>query len=514
MHRADVEEMEQGPPPIVEGAEVRRRRRAPGTAAPEPSGDAAAPGAGSAKEARSGAGSEARSRAEGPRIRMTGRADGPRELAMRVLVRVERDRAYADLTLHAELPRAALARRDRALATELCYGTLRMRGRLDAGLAQVLTRPLESLEPAPRNLLRLAAYQILGQRSVPPPLVVSETVDLARRLGLDRAAGLLNAVLRQLAARADLLVYPELDVDPVGYLRDYGSLPEWLARRWLAELGPKEAQALALCSLQRAPSTVRLSPGADRGAVLRRLGGQPCTFAPDGLTDLRRDPIPDPAFARGELTIQDEASQLVPLLLGVRTGDRVVDCCAAPGTKTVQLAQMVGPQGEVIALDRSEARLSLIRQAAHRLRLGNVRPLARDVRQGFDLQGQMQFRAILVDAPCSGLGTLRRNPDARWLLDPDTIPRNAELAAALLDSAARYVEPGGALVYSVCTITPEETVAVVDAFLERSPSFRRDDARAWLPAAAARLVDRQGALSTLPHRDACDGFFAQRLVRG
>jgi 16S rRNA (cytosine967-C5)-methyltransferase len=506
-------------PPIKEGAEVRRRRR---RASPEASEGGAQDA--EAKPAEpvapaSGEPGKARGRAfarggAGPRIRMTGRADGPRELAMRVLVRVERDRAYADLTLHAELPRAALARRDRALATELCYGTLRMRGRLDAALAQVLTRPLADLEPAPRNLLRIAAYQILGQGgSVPPPLLVSETVDLARKLGIDRAAGLLNAVLRQLVKRKDTLEYPSFASDPVGHLRDYCSLPQWLAERWLAELGPTEARALALASLRRAPSTVRLSAGADRKAIMKRLGGNACTFAPDGLTDLERDPIGDPAFADGELTVQDEASQLVPLLVGARPGDRVVDCCAAPGTKTVQLAQQVGAYGEVIALDRNEARLALIRQAAHRLRLKNVRALARDVRHGFDLQGQMQFRAILVDAPCSGLGTLRRNPDARWLLDPSSIARNAELAGELLDSAARYVEPGGALVYSVCTITPEETHGVVDAFLERSGKFRRDHARPWLPPAAARLVNAQGALATLPHRDGCDGFFAQRLMR-
>ena len=431
-----------------------------------------------------------------------------------MLVRVERDRAYADLALHAALHECTLPRAERALATELAYGTLRLRGRLDAALVQVVDRPLRSLELKLRNLLRLGAYQLLALRSVSAAAAVSQTVDLARELGLERATGLINAVLRSLARLGPELRFPSLDEDPVAHLRDFGSLPEWLAERWVRELGPASAAALAVACTQPPPRTVRGSPGIDREALAARLGGRPCTFAPDGLTDLRIDPTRDPGFERGEHTVQDEASQLVPLLLGARPGDRVVDCCAAPGTKTVQLAQQVGPGGEVIALERHSARIPLIHRAARRLGLRNVRALERDAARSFDLQGAMFFRGILVDAPCSGLGTLRRNPDARWSLAPEDIPRAAESSLALLRSAARYVEPGtGALVYSVCTFTPEETADVVEHFLKLEPEFRRDDARPWLPESAQMLVDRDGALRTLPHVHGCDGFFAQRLVR-
>jgi 16S rRNA (cytosine967-C5)-methyltransferase len=431
-----------------------------------------------------------------------------------VLVRVERDRAYADLTLHAALQEGTLPRADRALATELAYGTLRLRGRIDAALAQVVDRPLRSLELKLRNLLRLGAYQLLALRSVSAAAAVSQTVDLARDVGLERATGLINAVLRNLARRGPELRFPSLDEDPIGHVRDFGSLPEWLAERWVRELGPGAAASLALACTQPPPRTIRCSPGVDRDALAERLGGRPCTFAPEGLTDLRVDPARDTGFERGEFTVQDEASQLVPLLVGVRPGDRVVDCCAAPGTKTVQLAQQVGPGGEVIALERHSARIPLILKSARRLGLHNVRALERDAGRSFDLQGAMFFRGILVDAPCSGLGTLRRNPDARWSLDPADIPRSAESALGLLRSAARYVEPGtGALVYSVCTFTPEETADVVEQFLKLEPEFRRDDARSWLPESAHVLVDSAGALRTLPHVHGCDGFFAQRLVR-
>jgi 16S rRNA (cytosine967-C5)-methyltransferase len=442
------------------------------------------------------------------------RKESARGIALGVLVRVERDRAFADLALHAALQDTALPRADRALATELAYGTLRLRGRLDAALAQVVDRPLRTLELKLHNLLRLGAYQLLALRSVSAAAAVSQTVDLAREIGLERATGLINAVLRSLARLGPELRFPSLDTDPVGHLRDYGSLPEWLAERWVRELGPASAAALAVACTQPPPRTVRCSPGVDREALAARLGGRPCTFAPDGITDLRVDPARDPGFERGEHTVQDEASQLVPLLLGARPGDRVVDCCAAPGTKTVQLAQQVGPGGEVVALERHSARIPLIHRAARRLGLRNVRALERDATRSFDLQGAMFFRGILVDAPCSGLGTLRRNPDARWSLRAEDIPRCAERALGLLRSAARYVEPGtGALVYSVCTFTPEETADVVEQFLKLEPEFRRDDARPWLPASAHVLVDRMGALRTLPHVHGCDGFFAQRLVR-
>jgi len=426
---------------------------------------------------------------------------------------VERDRAYADLTLHADLDRTQLDRRDRAWATELAYGSLRLRGRLDAALAQVLDRPLRSIEIEVRNLLRLGAYQVLAVDRLPPAIAVSETVELARQLGFERAAGFLNAVLRQLAKRADRLRFPALDRDPIGHVRDWGSLPEWLAQRWVEALGPEDAARLAEVSLRPPPRTIRVSPEASLSAVARRLGGVPCTFAPSGITGLEKDPIRDPGFLRGEFTVQDEASQLVPLMLGAEPGDTVVDCCAAPGTKTVQLAQQVGPRGEVIALDRHASRVPLINKAARRLRLQNVRALERDVAQGFDLQGRMRFHRLLLDAPCSGLGTLRRNPDARWAIEPSDIEASAALQGELLHSVSRYVQPGGVVVYSVCTQTAEETDRVVDAFLDKHPDFERDDPRPWLPTAAHALLDAQGALRTFPHRDRCDGFFAQRLVR-
>ncbi|HXX49316.1 MAG TPA: 16S rRNA (cytosine(967)-C(5))-methyltransferase RsmB [Myxococcota bacterium] len=438
-----------------------------------------------------------------------------RGVAWHVLERVERDRAFADLVLHAALATARLERRDRAFATELAYGTLRLRGRLDAALGQGLDRPLRRVEPALLNLLRLGAYQLLCLSGVPDPAVVDESVSLARKVGLERATGFTNAVLRGLARKRDekAIAYPDFAADPVGHVETWGSLPRWLAERLVAELGAEEARAFALACAEPPPRSVRVCAGFDRLAVAQALGGRPTRYAPSGVTAAALDPVRAEGFDRGEYVVQDEASQLVPLLLGAESGETVVDCCAAPGTKAVQLAEQVGPRGEVIALELHRSRLALIHNAARRLRLLNLRPLERDVARGFDLQGRASYKRILVDAPCTGLGTLRRNPDARWRLRPEDVPRAAESALSILSSAARYVEEGGVLVYSVCTFTPEETTGVLSHFLESHPDFRVDDPRPLLPEPARELAADGRALATWPQRHGCDGFFAVRLVR-
>jgi 16S rRNA (cytosine967-C5)-methyltransferase len=386
---------------------------------------------------------------------------------------------------------------------------------MDAALAQSLDRPLGRVEPRLASLLRLGAYQILELQGLRDAAIVDESVKLVQSRGLARAAGFVNAVLRALLRRVEsgALRYPDPAQDPVGYLRDWGSLPEWLADRWLQQFGLEEATSLAEACTRAPPRCVRVSPGVDADDVVRRLGGRRGDYAPDAVTSVTRDPVRDPGFAQGEFTVQDEASQLVPLLLGAEPGDTVVDCCAAPGTKAVQLAQQVGPRGDVVALELHQSRLALIHKAASRLGLSNLRVLQRDAAKGFDLQGRVRFSHILVDAPCTGLGTLRRNPDARWRLRAEEIPRAADRSLALLRSCARYVESGGVLVYSVCTFSPEETSGVVGRFLETHADFKQEDVRAHLPEAAGELVDKTGALATFPHRHGCDGFFAARLVK-
>ncbi|MEN8159861.1 MAG: 16S rRNA (cytosine(967)-C(5))-methyltransferase RsmB [Myxococcota bacterium] len=442
-----------------------------------------------------------------------------RLVAARVLERVETARAYANLALQAELGRASLGARDRAFATELVYGTLRWRGRLDFLLGHATDRPLAELEPGVRTLLRLGAYQILFCDSVPTAAAVDQTVRSARVLGASRAAGLVNAVLRRMAQRATEIPLPTLADDPLAHLEHALALPRWLAERWLADYGSAEAAALAEASNAVPPLTARANLGrTSRDALLAKVrarfpDARACDFAPAGVVlGHGGQPGADPAFVEGLFTVQDEASQLVAELLDPQPGERVLDACAAPGTKTTAIAERVGPGGLVVATDRSERRLALVGRAARRLGLENVTALRRDAAKPLrDLPGA-PFDRVLVDAPCSGLGTLRRNPDARWRLTPEAPASLAATQAALLASAAAVLRPGGTLVYSTCTLLHEENEAVVADFLARERGFVPADPET-LPACARRVLDAEGRLRTFPHRHGMDGFFAARLER-
>ena len=441
-----------------------------------------------------------------------------RLLALRVLERVQRAGAYADILLHAQLAHSDLTAPDRAFATELVYGTLRWRGRIDYCLQQVLDRDLDKLEPLVATALRLGAYQLLFSDRVPAMAAVDESVRCVRAAGVERATGLVNAVLRRLAAEHTSIPIPTLAGDPLAHLTHGLSIPGWIAERWLELFGPEDAAALARASNQPPPLTVRANlQRTSAAALLDELRGrfpeaQPCRIARAGIVLGRRgNPALDPAFLAGRFSVQDEASQLVVALLDPRPGERVLDACAAPGGKSTAIAERVGADGSVLAIDRHSRRLDLIRRSTRRLGLSAVRTLERDVTRPLqDLPVSAGFDRVLVDAPCSGLGTLRRNPDARWRIGPEDPARLAEIQRAILRNAAATLRPGGVLVYSTCTLLPEENEAIVEAFLRESKSFRRAEP-ARLAAELAPVLDTEGNLRCLPHRHDSDGFFAARL---
>jgi 16S rRNA (cytosine967-C5)-methyltransferase len=462
------------------------------------------------------------------------RGPGPtqaRLIAVRVLDRVERVRAYADLALHHALAQSRLSSVDRALATELTYGTLRWRGRIDHVLAAMTDRPLSEIEPLVLSTLRIGAYQLLFSDRIPATAAVDEAVRCARAVGAERATGFVNAVLRRVAREHARVAFPDLETDPVDHLERALSLPRWIAERWIADYGVEEAAALARAVNAAPPVTVRANPlQGDRDALLARLAddfpeARPCRYAPRGIVlGHAGDPGRDPRFRAGAYTVQDEASQLVVELLDVRPDDTVLDTCAAPGTKTTAIGELLeGGRGTVLALDRHTARLALVARAARRLGLTRIHTLVRDAAQPLqDLPGvgaeaeatdrAASFDRVLVDAPCSGLGAMRRNPDARWRLRPGDPARLAEVQERLLIHASRVVAPGGALVYSVCTVLREENEAVVERFLEGAPDFRLAPAET-LPASVRPVVDADGFMRCHPHRHDTDGFFAARLVR-
>jgi 16S rRNA (cytosine967-C5)-methyltransferase len=444
-------------------------------------------------------------------------AADPRRTAFEVLRRVDQG-AYADLTLDARLNRGGMAQRDRALATELVYGVLRQRGRLDFALSRFCQRPLTQLEADLLAILRLGAYQILCLDRVPARAAVNESVELARSLGLERLTGFLNGVLRSLARGSATIVWPDAEKEPLPYLVHGLSLPPWLARRWLTELGAQRAQALGEALLQPAPFTLRantLKISRDELLDVFRQAGHsvlPTTFAPEGLTLISRADAPLPGAEEGWFQVQDEASMLIPHLLQVQAGETILDGCAAPGGKTTQMAALTANAGRILALDLHAKRLDLVRQGAVRLGCQGIDTRPWDLTRPPDFLTAGSFARVLLDAPCSGLGVLRRNPESRWRRSEAEIAELARLQGQMLANVAPLLRRDGVLVYSLCTITPEETEGVVEAFLAEHGDFEREDLRQSVPGHWQPLFDERGALRTCPHRHGgMDAFYAVRL---
>lgn len=439
-----------------------------------------------------------------------------RRVALDVLRRVETTAAYANVLLDDRLVRSTLSPADRALATELVYGVLRWQGALDWRLASLLDRPVTALEPAVLVLLRLGTYQLTRLTRVPHFAAVDETVSLAREVGAGRASGYVNAVLRRVAGEPKR---PEPDAarDPLAYWTGPGSHPAWLAERWLRRLGRDAAAALMTANNQVPPLVVvvnRLKADAEeaerllREAVPEVARGRSVTGA--FVCRGAGSPRELPGFAQGVFVPMDEAAALPVLALDLAPGQQVLDACAGGGGKTALIAASVGPAGQVLALDHSPRAIRRLSEAADRLGLASVRATLYDAcRAGEAWAGR--FARVLLDAPCSGLGTLRRRPEIKWRRRPADVSHAAALQAALLAGVARAVSPGGLLVYSTCSLEPEETDEVIDAFLSRHTAFTLEAAGPEVQTFAD--PERPGILRAWPHRHDTDGFFVARLRR-
>lgn len=442
--------------------------------------------------------------------------------AARVLVALERGRTT--LSREIEEDRADLADpRDRGLLLEIVAGVLRWQAALDACLATRSTRPVAGLAPEVRAVLRAGAYQLLYLDRLPAHAVVHESVEVVRQLKHSRAAGFVNAVLRGLLRGADArraLPAKPRDTGDRDAALDYLSItlshPRWLAARWLERFGFDASSRWCEFNNTSPAVTIRPMPGESATGLLRVLTDRGVEaavspFAPDSLR------LPAGSLGRLEedlrrrIVIQDEGSQIVALAAGAEPGLRVLDVCAAPGGKTALLQSAVGPDGLVIAGDHRPARVRLLQS---RLRaLGAQAPvLALDAAAALPFADT--FDRVLLDAPCSGLGTLRRDPDLKWTRTPEDLTRFAEAQVRMIQSASTAVRPGGMLTYATCSSEPDENEAVVERFLQSMAGFHREPIT--LPAtqvAAARLIDEGGYLHTWPFRDDMDAFFAARLVR-
>lgn len=439
-----------------------------------------------------------------------------RRVAWEVLVAVESG-GFADAELGRRLAVAALDRRDEALATRLVYGTLAWQGYLDHLIGQC-GRPVARIDTPIRCLLRLAFYQLTKLDRVPAFAAVDTAVELSKDFKNGVATGFVNAVLRRFVRDRERLLLPAREADPAGYLSVMLSHPRWLVEMWIDEFGATDSEALLTADNEPAPTVLRVNrTRTDRASVLRAFEAagvacRPARFSPDGVELLDGTTLASlPGYQDGWFCAQGEASQLVTALLGLVPGMRVLDACAAPGGKATHIAERMGGRGTVVAVDANLQGLTQLNDTAARLGLTCVKTVCADL---FDaVREQPAFDAILLDAPCSGLGTLRQHPEIRWRRSAASIVAAADLESRMLDALAGRLRAGGVLVYSTCTLTRRENDDVVNRFLAGHPDFRRGHAEPFLPAEAAALVDAAGILRTFPHRHGLDGFFAVRLER-
>ncbi len=434
-----------------------------------------------------------------------------RRVAARVLERVTAEAAFADLALDAELSRARLSDRDASLATELAYGTLRWQRYLDWLLAPHSRRPLDDLDGRVLVLLRLAAYQIAFLTRVPAFAAVNDAVTLARAPRGRSAHDYVNAVLRSLVRSGNRT--PPPPADPVEALAVRSSFPTWLARRWVDRYGAEVAGAVMRAMNGRPPRSVRTNTlRTTREALAERLQREegvtvsPARYAPEGLVvEAGGAPARWKAFADGEVVVQDEASMLVGHLVDPVGDETIGDVCAAPGTKSTHLAQLMGNRGRVLAFDPQPARLERVRESAARLGMTIIEPRVAAV-EAAALGFRDRCDRVLVDAPCSNLGVLRRNPEVKWRRSPDDVREAAGRQRAILEAAAAMVGVGGRLVYATCSLEPEENDDVVAAFLAAHPTFAIDP-----PPSFPIAPDSDGFLRCRPDLHGTDGFTAVRL---
>jgi 16S rRNA (cytosine967-C5)-methyltransferase len=408
-----------------------------------------------------------------------------RRVAYAVLRRTFEDGAYADRALRAEAGRAGLEGRELAFATALAYGAVQRRATLDHLVTTFADRPLATLDPPVLAALRLGLQQLCFLDGVPDHAAVSQSVELTP----PRARGLVNAVLRRAAREGRALVagLPE-DTPERAALKH--SHPEWVARLWWEAFGPDEARALMAADNEPAETALRVNTlVAEPGAVAAELAARPAPDIPEGLVlDHPLDVEGAALFRAGAVTPQSRASMLVARTLAPEPGERMLDLCAAPGAKATHLAALMEGRGEVVAVERNSARARELREMCERLRAGIVRVVEGDAR---DSHGT-DFDRVLVDPPCTGLGTLRGRPDLRWRVTPERARELAALQREILTAGLRALRPGGTLVYSTCTLNPAENEDVAALW-----EHERD---------ADRLL--------LPHRDGTDGFFIARMHRG
>lgn len=440
---------------------------------------------------------------------------GARAIAYRVLVQVEKG-AYANLVLDEILQKSGLTGPDRRLATEIVYGTIKNQLKLDWIIGQ-LVKKAGKLEAGPRLLLRMAFYQLIFLDRIPPSAVTNETVKIAKKNFHQGIAGLINGVLRSYLREPQKVTWPDEEKDPLTYLEVTYSHPRWMLERWLGRYGFENTRKI--CSFNNLPADLWIRTNTlqigrkelEARLVLEGCSVEESTRVPEGLLLKDCPPLGKlESFLKGLFTVQDESSMLVAHIVSPEEGLAVLDVCAGPGGKTTHLAQLMNNKGEILACDVHQHRLKLIEENAERLGIDIIRTLLQDALD-IDPRKFKKYSLILVDAPCSGLGVLRRRPDSRWRKSLEDIKALALIQSRIMEKAVKVLAPGGRLIYSTCTMEPEENQELIFSVLKNNPDLRLLDLTKFLPYCpdnAAETEELQaGYRQYLPFKDHMEGFF-------
>lgn len=438
---------------------------------------------------------------------------GVRGLAVKILNRIDRTDAYLDKLLDVEIKHSNLSGIDKALLFEIVHGVSRWLGKIDWILTGFYKGQFSKCIPNVKNAMRVALYQILFLDKVPDYAAVNEAVDFVKKLQGEKSADLTNAVLRNIIRSKDAIRYPDEEDEEVNYLSAFYSHPTWMVRRWLKRFGKEETVKLLIANNNKPILTLRVNGLKTSKEELKELMKKVKLEFTDAnyldrfiqLTNLTN--ITDwEYFEKGFFSVQDVSTGLPVELLDPQPGERLLDLCAAPGSKTSYLGDLMNNEGELVAIDKFESRLKILQDNQKRMGVTNVRTVAVDALE-FEETG---FDRILVDAPCSGLGTLTKKPDIKWKRDVGDIRRMIETQYLLLEKAAELVKVGGTIVYSTCTTEPEENSEVVNKFLFNHPNFELANASEKFDE---EVLDENGCVQTYPHKHGMDGTFAAKLNR-
>jgi 16S rRNA (cytosine967-C5)-methyltransferase len=449
-------------------------------------------------------------------------ADEVRKTALYILNALDKEDKTLDRLLEDVLRgKPHFSKKDRALLQALVYGVLRWRGRLDRIIDYFSKTRLNKINPMVLNILRLGLFQIIYLDRIPVSAAVNTSVEMTKAVAAPWIVGYVNGLMRNASRKYGDVVFPDVGKDPAKALATKKSFPEWLIKRWLDRLGLKETGSLCDAINTIPPITVRCNTlKTSREKLVKALEESAekigiTNYAPDGVFFFNpKRSIPSiEAFKEGLFQVQDEAAQLVTLVLNPQPGEAILDACAGLGGKTGHIAQIMKNRGRLVAMDKDGNKLRRLESQMHRLGVSIVTTCIHDLSIPLNREQFGEFDRILLDAPCSGLGVLRRNPDAKWRVSQQTPSNCRKRQALFLDNLANLVKPSGILVYAVCSTEPEESESVIKDFLNKHDEFAIEKETTGLSFDACSLITPNGYLKTFPHLNNMDGFFSVCMKR-